>query len=228
MRLAKPCKNTAGSSGADGQVAVQPRGTSARISAFASATTSGVLSAVPWITFCSVPKECDTLSPNFAASAASISTNATTGASSGETWRTSTLRTLDRGPRETLSQSWNSGPKFCFQALMSMVTAPPPPPAPPTALASCLNTAIAFVELMRCRDRSAFGAMPKLCGLSMSGSCSTCARKSGMSVEFGMVKGGMSRPPDFILPGFKLSVLKKSAMYSFTNLESNSLSTRLP
>mmetsp|Transcript_1612 Transcript_1612/g.4761 ORF Transcript_1612/g.4761 Transcript_1612/m.4761 type:complete len:308 (-) Transcript_1612:1052-1975(-) len=173
IRFAKPCKKTVGSSGADGHVAVQRRGTSARISAFASATTSGVLSAEPWITFCRRPSDAPTRSPSLPASIASIKTNATTGGSSGVTARTSMPLSFDSAPFDTFSQRLNKGPKVCFQALMSTLPPWPPPPAPPlllAAVASCRSMVIAFVELMRCKERSAFGAIPKLCGLSMSGS----------------------------------------------------------
>mmetsp|Transcript_121846 Transcript_121846/g.350242 ORF Transcript_121846/g.350242 Transcript_121846/m.350242 type:complete len:310 (+) Transcript_121846:416-1345(+) len=176
-RLAKPCKNAVGSSGADGHVAVQVRGTSPRIKTLASATMSGVLRTVPAMIFCMVVSEFETKSLSLPASIVSMSKKATTGGSSGETLRTSTPRSLDNGPLVTLSHSWNRGPNAAVQALMSAMPALAPwAPAPLTAAASWRSIETAFVELILCSERSAFGAMPKLAGLSMSGSWSTRCR----------------------------------------------------
>mmetsp|Transcript_101985 Transcript_101985/g.255574 ORF Transcript_101985/g.255574 Transcript_101985/m.255574 type:complete len:277 (+) Transcript_101985:346-1176(+) len=226
--LARPCKKAAGSSGAEGHVAVQAMGTSFRIKQFASATISGVLRTLPLITFCKVTKEFVTKSPSLLASEASISTNATTGGSSGVTFRTSTLLSFDSWLFETLSHNMKSGLKLCFQTFTS-TPLPPPPAASPPPESSWRSMAMAFVELMRCKERSAFGAMPKDCGLSKSGICSTRERKSDMLVEPGMSNGGISMAelPFFLGPSI-VSVLKKRAKYSLTKRESKSLSTRLP
>mmetsp|Transcript_28498 Transcript_28498/g.75463 ORF Transcript_28498/g.75463 Transcript_28498/m.75463 type:complete len:408 (+) Transcript_28498:137-1360(+) len=226
MRLARLWRKTVGSSGADGQFAIQPGGTSERMRQLASAWMSGVLSTLPLITFCSVCSELVTRSPSFEASYASMSTKATMGGSSGVTARTSMLRSLDSCAFETFSHCVNSGLRFCFHALVS--TPPEPPPEETMPDASWRSTVIAFVELMRCSALSALGAMPKACGLSKSGSCSTFARKSSMFVLPGMSKGGTSTLPIFRRGTSSVSFLKNIARYSRTRRESNSLSTRLP
>mmetsp|Transcript_46932 Transcript_46932/g.118913 ORF Transcript_46932/g.118913 Transcript_46932/m.118913 type:complete len:241 (+) Transcript_46932:537-1259(+) len=227
--LPRPCRKTVASSGAEGQVAVQAGGTSERIRNFASAMMSGVLRAVPPITFCMVVRELLILSPSLPASIESIKTKATTGGSSGVTLRTSMLFTLESCVLLTVSHNWNRGPNCAFQALMSTLPPPPPPSALPPAAASVRNIAMTFVELILCSDLSAFGAMPKDCGLSKSGSCSTRARKSAMRVDPGMSKGGIWIAELAFLRGpSNVSDLKNMPRYSLTNLESNSLSTRLP
>mmetsp|Transcript_20852 Transcript_20852/g.49506 ORF Transcript_20852/g.49506 Transcript_20852/m.49506 type:complete len:382 (-) Transcript_20852:830-1975(-) len=225
IRLARPCRYSEGSSGAEGQVAAQLCGTSPRISALACTCRSGVLRALPLTTRCSVDSALVTSSPRRCASAASIKMNATVGGSSGITARISTPRSLLSWPLLTFSQMVKSGASCALQTFMSTwpaAAAPSPWPA-----ASCRSNEMALAELMRCRDRSALGAMPKDAGLSRSGSCSTLARKSAMLVEAGRSKAGISTPV-FRLPPSRVSLLKNIVRYSCTRRESNSLSTRLP
>mmetsp|Transcript_71254 Transcript_71254/g.155267 ORF Transcript_71254/g.155267 Transcript_71254/m.155267 type:complete len:256 (+) Transcript_71254:65-832(+) len=173
----KPWRKMAGSSGADGQVADHAGGTSDWMRYLASAIKSGVLNAVPAMTFCMVFREAETISPSLPASEASIKTNATTGESSGFTARTSTFLTLEIWAFCTLSQSWKRGPSWTFQALTSTpAEEAAPPSADPAAAASIRRVPMTLVELIRWRDRSELGAIPKDCGLSISGISSTLAR----------------------------------------------------
>mmetsp|Transcript_37748 Transcript_37748/g.119930 ORF Transcript_37748/g.119930 Transcript_37748/m.119930 type:complete len:321 (+) Transcript_37748:383-1345(+) len=230
MRLARPCRKSVGSSGAAGHPDAQPGGVSDRIKQRASAWMSGVLKTVPLITFCNVVSEVVTLSSRRAASKVSMSTNATMGGSSGETGLISMPLSFAIWDLLTLSHNVNSGFNCCFQALTSTPPAPESPPSmEPEAEANCLSMEIALTELTRCKDLSAFGAMPNDCGLSRSGICSTSARKSDMLVEGGIAKGGMSTlGPPFLRGPSSTSLRKKRERYSRTSLESNSLSTRLP
>mmetsp|Transcript_117801 Transcript_117801/g.367055 ORF Transcript_117801/g.367055 Transcript_117801/m.367055 type:complete len:355 (-) Transcript_117801:391-1455(-) len=218
-RFERPVRKTVGSSGAEGQPDVQEGGTSPRMRLLASAWMSGVLRTWPLMTFCSVTRDAETLLSSLTAYMVSMSTKAMMGGSSGDTALTSTFLSLDSSFFDTFSQRVHSGLSCCFHALMSTLPELPSPAPPELAVASCRSMPMARWELMRCRDLSAFGAMPKEWGLSKSGSCSTRARKSDMLVEAGMSNGGISTPPFFRGPS-RMSFLKKRERYSRTSRES--------